>query len=738
MSHLKPEAVKRPTKVNPQPTGLDADAGALTRDPRGDRGLIVFLQGAVGNHAVNRLMRSYGQQPAAWLAAARHAGSVQSPRIGASPSPGAAASVRRAPAAGPEHAPAQGENRDDYVDLLNGFEDLAIAADSPGGRGLHDVRFGRDLSAAHHDLLEQVQTALILAREHSPESRRHAIAMWPPLENRLRAALSDAGHLGIPTDQLAAIADNLSLVSEKYIHAPRHGPSQAENPDDYVDLITGIETLERVVGQEDLDKRDGIVPLDIQETNEKQRIALGNAQFGEHLSKRHRELLENLRAALILARTETPGSARAALSQWQSIQGELRHVWQRAPQFVNEDVGAIQKELDGIGEQLIRGGVYSEAHNEALKQTGLEDPDLVFQERRFVEAAEGFEEVNKLAEKGTQLAGQNVIDMVLSEGEFKGGMGHAIFELVKNPGEIHKQWEEFKEKGLIGKSVTAAELVEKTLALRNAVVKVSCEVVKRYADSALETAAHAGEAEAAKRWWKISDWAGEKLEMLEKVEKVGTVLAIAVSAVKIIDDIRRGKWGDALEEAATTSASLLATAAGGAGGAALVGGVLIVGAAEVEGIHGAAAMIRYCKQENVREAAMSFVDVCVSTANIGARSFVADARLLADPSSADEKDIIEKNLASYTPYWIRDLGDLSSQVQDNRPSSIGGQPALRDALGTDALRVLENPGTWGGSWQSMADQIRAVFAGANAMATYVVDHYSNGDKAEQKADEAEE
>src|SRR6185437_1616249 len=99
---------------------------------------------------------------------------------------------------------------------------------------------------------------------------------------------------------------------EKYFHASEHGPSQVENPDDYVDLISGIETLEKVVSQDDLDKRDGIVPLDIQELNARQRKALGDVQFGGHLSRRHRELLVSLRGALILARTETPGSARAA------------------------------------------------------------------------------------------------------------------------------------------------------------------------------------------------------------------------------------------------------------------------------------------------------------------------------------------------------------------------------------------------------------------------------------------
>jgi hypothetical protein len=86
---------------------------------------------------------------------------------------------------------------------------------------------------------------------------------------------------------------------------------------------------------------------------------------------------------------------------------------------------------------------------------------------------------------------------------------------------------------------------------------------------------------------------------------------------------------------------------------------------------------------------------------------------------------------------MRHLETLSNQLGDTSASRLGGQPELRDALGSDALRILQDPGKGAGDWQSMAEQIRVVFAGANAMAEYVVDHYPRSDKTEQKANGGE-
>ena len=147
-------------------------------------------------------------------------------------------------------------------------------------------------------------------------------------------------------------------------------------------------------------------------------------------------------------------------------------------------------------------------------------------------------------------------------------------------------------------------------------------------------------------------------------------------------------------------------------------------AAEIQGIHGAAAMIRWCKDQNVHSAAMSFINICTSAADIEARDLVADAKLLPETKESRRAG------ADREPGWpaICRTGcgtskGSSTLIRNDRPSELGGQPEVRDALGTAALQILNNPSSWGGSWQAMAEQIRILFAGANAMTKYVVDNY---------------
>ena len=294
------------------------------------------------------------------------------------------------------------------------------------------------------------------------------------------------------------------------------------------------------------------------------------------------------------------------------------------------------------------------------------------------------------------------------------------------------KFKEFRKKGIIGKGVMLADIADKTLALRNAAIKVSCEVIKRFAQSAEHAAVTAGLDELAENWKKVADWAEGKLAILEKVAKVAVVVALVVSAIKIIDFISQGKWGEALKEAGTTALGLAAAAAGGMTGTAFVGGITVIIAAEIEGISGAAAMIRWCKDQNVHSAAMSFINICKSAADIEARDLVADARLLPETTGREERAVVEARLAGYLPYWMRHVEALSNLIRNDRPSELGGQPEVRAALGSAALRILNNPSTWGGNWEAMAEQIRILFAGANSMTKYVFDHYEKKEKAEPK------
>jgi len=633
--------------------------------------------------------------------------------------------LQRAPAKGARRKLTRAQEFSDYSDLFTGFEALAATAVNEGGRHLDTIHFGPSLTPEHRAFVEQIRGVLILAQETSPDSKRSAIAQWPGVKTKLDAALVRGGQLGMSSENLASHADNVALVGEKYVGAAPRGPSQAENGDDYMDLVAGTQKLLGVVEEQVVDKRDAVVATNISQTNAGQRSELGAVQFGPHLTKRHRDLLENLRTALIYARTEAPGSARTAMTIWQSIQGGYEHVFKRIPTFIEFDVSPFRQEFARLGPQLFQGGVYSEAHNAALEATHLVAPDQALLEGRLKEAAEGFDQVNKFMDKAGEMAEINVLEMVLHSGHVEPALADAIFKLVKSPGEIVTLFHQFKEQGLIGKAVTLADIAEKTLALRNAAISVSCEIIKSVANNAKTKALEAGAEELAEHWGKVGEWAEGKLALVKGLSRAVLIISIAVSAIKIIDAIRRGAWGEALKEAGTTMLSIgAAVAGGGLTATAFVGGIGVIIAAEIEGISGAAAMIRWCKDQNVHDAALSFVYECQAAANIEARDLVADASLLATTKDKAERAMIEAKLASDVPWWQRHLESLGKMVSNTRATALGGQPEVRDALGSQALAILNDPTSFAANWQTMAEQIRVIFAGANAMTKYVDDKYS--------------
>jgi len=648
--------------------------------------------------------------------------------------------LQRAPAAAAVKAPAHSDERSDYVDLLSGFQDLAVQAVNNAGRGLDTVHFGKDLTPAHRVFLEHVRRVLILA-QGSTASRKTAIVEWPSVAAKMEAALDHAKQLHISGEVLASIADTVALVGEQAVHAPHRGPLETENSADYADLLHGINQLLDAVEQGWTDVAD-VAPANMHDTNQKQQAALTAVAFGGHLTTRHRQLLETLRGALMLARTESPGSASQALRKWQSIQGDLRHVLKNAPELIGTDAGAIRDHLNTIGQKLIHGGVYAEAHTKAVEETKLQKPGIAFDEERLKEATDGFKELHKFVEKAEQMTAENAIDVLLSGGKvekYTGGkltttLAHSIFELVKNPGEIREKLEEFKKAGVIEQSVTVLDMADKILALRQAAYEVTLEIVKGYAEG---QAKRVVEVELIEHWENVGKWAEGKLAMVKQVAKVAFVISLAISAIKIIDYIRQGKWAEVARETGEMILGLGSAAAVGAGGSATIGGIGIVVAAEIEGLSGAAAMISWCRTTSVREAALDFIGVCSTAAGVEAQDLVANVKLLADQSAPSEKAFIEQRLASDVPHWMRHLEILSDQLNETRTISLGGQPRLQQALGDDALRILRNPATWGGSWESMAEQIRVIFAGANAMAKYVVDNYPRHEKKAESGEEKE-
>ncbi|HXN57089.1 MAG TPA: hypothetical protein VN912_00720, partial [Candidatus Angelobacter sp.] len=363
--------------------------------------------------------------------------------------------------------------------------------------------------------------------------------------------------------------------------------------------------------------------------------------------------------------------------------------------------------------------------------------DQALQDEALKDAVEGIEEANDLAKKTTELVGSNIIKQALG-GEVE--LGEAIIKLATTPGEIAENFKKFKQQGLIGKFVTGADLASKALDLRNALVRVSCEWLKRFA---IHQAELAGTKAVALGWKNLAKWAGGKLELLDKVEKVANVITIAVSAVKVIDYIVEGKISEAVGEAGVTGLGIVAKEPVkaafelGGGGVALVGGTVVVVWAVKEALDGAAAMKEWCEKGAIREAAWDFVDECTGALHAGAEEFVGNVKLLSDPSVKSERPHIEKELESYQKVWLRSIGELSDQYASDRTVRMGGQPALRGALGIEGALILQNPGSWVGSWESTVHQMQVMFAGASRMAQYVVEHYPKKEKKE-KPKEGEE
>lgn len=638
----------------------------------------------------------------------------------------------------------------DYVALLDGFQDLAVAAIDKHGKTLDTVHLGTGMSAPHHVLLEQVRRVLILAQEASADSRATAVAQWPGLATKLQKSLGEAKQAGVAYEEIATVADIIPLVGENYVKVRHAGPAEAESFEDYRDLITGMQLLLDAV--RDVDKSHGLTFSSTPELNRQHQEALKAVSFGAHLSRRHLDLLSNLRSALLWANVGERSQASAALNLWQAIQGDLQHVFRRAGNYLENDLGPIQKDWNRVGREVIHGAVYTEAHKAAREQTDIEAPDLALDLEGLKDAVDEFmateklaEKTNKLTKQGTEHITQDVINEVLggskrqlsiSGSHGTPNWGKAIMELVKGPGEIKEKWEALKKKGVLPAGVAVAELVSKI----NGFVSAGCEIylnlVKNFAEHEVERLAEVG-GEALSHWKEIAKTTEERLGMLEKVGKVAVGLTVVIGYVKFVDAIWHRQWGKAVKAGVETGADVIGGFAVGAGGAAMVGGIEVIIAAEAEGLKGAVAMKEWCEKGAIRDAAWDFINVCKDALEIGAEDFVANVKLLSDPSVKGERAHIEKELESYQKYWLRYIEQLSDQFMSDRTVKLGGQPGLMGALGYEGMLILRSPGSWAGNWESTVHQMQVMFAGASRIAKYVVEHYPKKEKKE-KPEEGEE
>ncbi len=297
---------------------------------------------------------------------------------------GEAPTVQRSPIPHPPAADAKQAAKpkpsslNSYIDLFNGFQDLATDAINRGGVGLDTAQahFGGDLSATHRGLLKRVQFVLIEAQDDQAK-RLDAAQAWPGLAAQLQEAVSEARRWPSLGSELAAVIDDIGMLSRSYVHAKAgKAEPEAETFGDYADSVSGMNDLlyifgrmgesgdglqrEQVAGRNEVETSRGV-----QSANAHQRAELAKVKFGARLNARHAKVLDTLRTALLLARSEEPGSGYKALQLWRSIEGDLEHVLQRAPTYqVEFDVAGVEAEVKSAAEALAVH--YAAVHRESV------------------------------------------------------------------------------------------------------------------------------------------------------------------------------------------------------------------------------------------------------------------------------------------------------------------------------------------------------------------------------------
>src|SRR5262249_50689390 len=151
----------------------------------------------------------------------------------------------------------------------------------------------------------------------SPEARQSAAADWRHVSKKLKESVDEARKLKIRGDVIAAVTDDIAIIGEKYLNVPVKGPSEVESTEDYKETLLAIESILYAFsynqpGDEILDgphaavqgRPDAAIPETTRFAYAQVRRGVQSVKLGEHMLERHRALVENLRQAMLLARSE--------------------------------------------------------------------------------------------------------------------------------------------------------------------------------------------------------------------------------------------------------------------------------------------------------------------------------------------------------------------------------------------------------------------------------------------------
>ncbi len=481
-------------------------------------------------------------------------------------------------------------------------------------------------------------------------------------------------------------------------------------PDSYADLLQGINHIAVAATQA-------------------HGAGVGDVPLGSHLSATHHDLLLKLRSAVALAYSPKPGEHQAALNLWTFIQPDLAAAVKHAPEFVDGDVGSIQHDLSWLDEQLIRPAAYREAHAEAVAHSSLKAPDLAFQQHQLEEAEVELEQARGFAEDAAKIVSMGVSSAIMKETD----AGKEIFELITIKGTIQEKLEKAKEKGIVEQTATAIELVGKIAGLKNTIIQTTLDLLKHRAEKLAEKALEEGARQLAKHWREVAEGYEKDIGSLKALGKVLGMVGVLADAIRAFKAALDGDWDEALKNAASAGMGVLG-ALGVEGGGPLLAGITITMKAEIEAIHLAAEFTRWCKEETVRVAASGFIDACSLVARNVAFDFMADLDLMLTSGNAAVSQMAGQQMMAR-------VGKMNQGLAYLRARAVVSQtkwPGLYATLGSQAQRALTNPFNPEDPL-SLAQQLSTIFEGANAMATYVKEHYpTDPERAARAAREGDE
>lgn len=436
-----------------------------------------------------------------------------------------------------------------------------------------------------------------------------------------------------------------------------------------------------------------------------------------HLLSHHFDLLVYLQQALA-ARAHHPADA---LSAWELIHGSLVAEVEAAKTTVDNDtIVMVERRLADAGRDFV-GAAYHAAEHAA--EGHVEAPDIEEQKAHLERAEHELLEAEKLWENASKVMGAGA-DRTL------GITGVAeIIELVKLPGTIHEKVEKARQKGILTQAGTAVTLVGKIKGGTATLLKTTAAVGERYCAAMAKLAASRGnkvllrEIETTAAQWK---WLSETAESMGTV---ASVISLIGDGISMVDSIREGNWDEAAAQAANMAVDAAPLLLGAEIAAPLAGAVVLV-KAEMQAIHDAAAFIRYCKDEQVRVAAGNYIKGLTDHVYPWGVKLAADVEVMLDPTQPEPVQRVAMDKvnedATYTWQGVKYvagtyLGPLA-HLAGNVYESMGAEAYEVFGSGDLSMPAETKEGVIA---LAVADKVAKIFHGANLMAKYVHEYYTN-------------